>query len=120
MLRKMFRDKKGQGLVEYGLIIAGVALVAAAAISMFGHKTNDLIAAVAAVLPGAHSEDNAPIISGGLIETTNIGGEASDPIGLDLEAITTNVGTRRMGNNIVGGGNPANRFGGLVVHPPGE
>lgn len=30
MLRKLFRDKKGQGLIEYGLIIAGVALISAA------------------------------------------------------------------------------------------
>jgi Flp pilus assembly pilin Flp len=65
MLRKMFRNKKGQGLVEYGLIIAGVALICAAAISVFGHKTNDLIAAVAAILPGAHADDNARSSAGG-------------------------------------------------------
>ena len=41
-MRKFFSNKKGQGLVEYGLIIAGVALVCAAAISLFGHKTADL------------------------------------------------------------------------------
>ncbi|MCA9220669.1 MAG: class III signal peptide-containing protein, partial [Planctomycetales bacterium] len=70
MLRKMFRSKKGQGLVEYGLIIAGVALICAAAISVFGHKTSDLISAVATVLPGAHADDNGPMISGKLIETT--------------------------------------------------
>ena len=69
-MRKFFSNKKGQGLVEYGLIIAGVALVCAAAISMFGHKTSDLVAATAAVLPGAHSDDNGPIVSGKLIETT--------------------------------------------------
>lgn len=118
MLRKMFRDKKGQGLVEYGLIIAGVALVAAAAISMFGHKTTDLIGAVAAVLPGAHSNDNAPIISGELIEIANVGGGAG-PIGLDLDAIVNNSGSRRLGNNIVGGGNAFNGFNSLLVHPPG-
>ena len=32
MLRKFFGNKKGQGLVEYGLIIAGVALICAAAV----------------------------------------------------------------------------------------
>lgn len=114
MLRKMFRNKKGQGLVEYGLIIAGVALVAAAAISIFGHKTTDLIAAVAAVLPGAHSDGNAPIVSGRLIETT----EASDgAIGLDIQAIIDGTGSRRLGNNIVGE-DLGNQFGGLVVDPP--
>ena len=62
MLRKFLgrlrRDKKGQGLVEYALIIGGVALIAAASISVFGHKTTDIISAVAAILPGAHSGDN--------------------------------------------------------------
>ena len=50
--RRLVRDKKGQGLVEYGLLIAGVALISAAAVSVFGHKTDHLISAVAAVLPG--------------------------------------------------------------------
>ena len=68
-MRKFFSNKKGQGLVEYGLIIAGVALVCAAAIAIFGHKTSDLVAATAAVLPGAHADDNGPIVSAKLIET---------------------------------------------------
>ena len=70
MFRKFLSNKKGQGLVEYGLIIAGVALISAAAVSIFGHKTSDLIAAVATVMPGAHADDNGPIVSGKLIETT--------------------------------------------------
>ena len=73
MIRKFFsrlrRDKKGQGLVEYALLIAGVALISAAAVSLFGHKTSDMIGAVAAILPGAHTDDNNPIKSGHLIET---------------------------------------------------
>lgn len=111
MLRKLLRNKKGQGLVEYGLIIAGVALICAAAISVFGHKTSDLISAVAAVLPGAHTDDNAPIASGKLIETApNTAGN----IQLDVTTITTNSGTGRLGNNVIGTGAPAN-FGGLVM-----
>src|SRR4051812_13241341 len=70
LIRRLRRDKKGQGLVEYGLLIAGVALICAAAVSVFGHKTSDLIAAVAAIMPGAHTGDNGPIVSGHLIETT--------------------------------------------------
>ena len=42
-MSKMLRNKKGQGLVEYGLIVAGVALICAAAVSVFGHKTSELI-----------------------------------------------------------------------------
>jgi pilus assembly protein Flp/PilA len=118
MLRKMFRSKKGQGLVEYGLIIAGVALICAAAISVFGHKTSDLISAVAAVLPGAHSGDNAPIVSGQLIETTHAGAEG-DAITLDLDEIVDHTGRGRLGMNVLGldgePGGDGDNFGGLVV-----
>ena len=61
MLKRLFKNRKGAALVEYGLLIAGVALVSSAAVSMFGHKTSDLIGAMAAVLPGAHSGDNGAI-----------------------------------------------------------
>ncbi len=113
-MRKLLSNKKGQGLVEYGLIIAGVALICAAAVSVFGHKTSDLIAAVASVLPGAHSDDNAPITSGKLIETTE--GSATAPIELDAATIVGNAGTSRLGNNVLGGTGTANDgFGGLVL-----
>lgn len=78
MLRKMcgllFRNRKGQGLVEYGILIGGVAIVCIAAVSIFGHKTNDMIATVAAVLPGAHTDDNGAIMSGKLVRTTSVDG----------------------------------------------
>ena len=102
-LRRLRRDKKGQGLVEYGLLIAGVALISAAAVSLFGHKTNDMIAMVAAVLPGAHLDDNAPIMSGKIIETKSTagpGGLAGSGIGLDVGAIATNANTDRLDKNI--------------------
>ena len=69
-MRKMLRNRKGQGLVEYGLIIAGVALICAATVSIFGHQTSALSSAVATVVPGAHADDNGPLVSGKLIETT--------------------------------------------------
>ncbi len=109
-MRKFFSNKKGQGLVEYGLIIAGVALVCAAAISVFGHKTADLVAATAAVLPGAHADDNGPIITAKLIETTQ---DADNVINLDTAGITTNSATARFGNNF-GLATPGS-FGGLVL-----
>lgn len=116
MLRKFFGNKKGQGLVEYGLIIAGVALICAAAISVFGHKTSDLISAVATVLPGAHPDDNAAIASGKLIETANPAGGA-DGIQLDATAIATNSDTARLEANVLGfaGTAPGTDFGGLIV-----
>ena len=68
--RNVLKRKKGQGLVEYGILVGGVALVCLAAVSILGHKTNDLISIVAAVLPCAHEDDNQPIISGKLAATT--------------------------------------------------
>lgn len=128
-MRKLFKNKKGQGLVEYGLIIAGVALICAAAISVFGHKTSDLISATAAVLPGSHAGDNAAITSGALIETSE--GAAGDAIELDADAILAASGTGRLGNNVLGAGTIAGNvntprlgnntgvtgedFGGLIV-----
>lgn len=95
------RRRRGAALVEYGLIVSGVALISAAAVAIFGHKTNDLIAAVASVLPGAHDDDNGPIVSGKLIETTP--GGAGSTIALDItgaSGITANSGTARLGNNL--------------------
>ena len=113
MIRRLLRNKKGQGLVEYGLIIAGVALICAAAISVFGHKTGDLISAVAAVLPGAHADDNGPINSGKLIETTAAAAADTDGIELDAATIAGNTSTARLGNNV--GLATSADFGGLVL-----
>ena len=118
MLRKMFRSKKGQGLVEYGLIIAGVALICAAAVSVFGHKTSDLISAVATVIPGAHADDNGPMVSGKLIETTTPGASGSgDGIELDVVTIEANTDTGRLSNNVLGADPTTNGFGGLILEP---
>lgn len=109
---KMFRNKKGQGLVEYGLLIAGVALICAAAVSVFGHKTSDLIAAVTTVLPGAHADDNGPLFSGKLIETT---GADTGAIQLDAATINTNTDTGRLDSNVLNGDGTTDGFGGLIL-----
>ncbi len=116
MSRKLIRNKKGQGLVEYGLIIAGVALICAASVSLFGHQTSDLVAAVASVLPGAHADDNGPIVSGKLIETTT---PASGAIALDAATILANTDTGRLDNNVFGAATAAggDGFGGLILEP---
>jgi len=100
---KLFRNRKGAALVEYGLLVAGVALVAAAAVSIFGHKTNDMLAVTAGVLPGVHAGDNNPIVSGRIIETTsstdvsNANGDGG--IIVDLKDILANSNTSRVKNN---------------------
>jgi Flp pilus assembly pilin Flp len=100
-LQRLRKDRKGASLVEYFLIVAGVALIAAASVSTFGHKTTDLIAMTASILPGAHADDNAPIVSGRVIETGIVANGAT-AIGLDIGTIVTNSdGTQvRLGNNL--------------------
>jgi len=95
MLRK--RRQKGAALVEYGLLVAGVALVATAAISIFGTKTSGLIASVATVLPGVQDVDNAPIEAGQLIETTDAD---TGLLQVDIDGINNNTDTFRLGNNV--------------------
>ena len=95
MMKKMLgriRNRKGQGLVEYGILVGGVALVCLAAVAILGHKTNDLVSVVAGVLPGAHQDDNAPIVSGKLVSTTQ---NASSQIVLDVSgagSMSSNLG----------------------------
>ena len=102
---KLFRNRKGQGLVEYALLIAGVTLIGAVGVTMFGHKTADLIGTVASILPGAHTDDNAPIVAGHLIETDNNGPNGS--IELSVSSIIAANGTNRINNNLIGTGGSA-------------
>src|SRR5262245_3343690 len=104
-VKKQVKEQKGAALVEYALIIAGVALIAAATVSVFGHKTNDMLATAAAVLPGAHAEDNAPIVSGKIIETSpntqgTDQGNTANGFGLDVNAITQSNGQTRLANGV--------------------
>ncbi len=97
MLKKLIRCKKGAALLEYSLLAAGVSLVAAAGVAVFGHKTTDMISSVAAIMPGAHADDNGPIASGKIIETT---GADTGQISVDVPTIVTNTDTTRLGNNL--------------------
>ena len=103
------RNNKGAALVEYALIVAGVALIGAAVVSVFGHKVTDMLGTATAVLPGAHADDNAPIVSGRTIETsTNTpgfdSGTSATGIGLDINAITESNGQQRLGDSVGGDG----------------
>ena len=55
---KWFRDEEGQGMVEYGLIIALIAIVVIAALVLLGPKIRDIFNRVntevdSAMTPGA-------------------------------------------------------------------
>jgi len=107
-IRQALKDKRGAAMVEYALLVAGVALVAAAGVSVMGHKTSDMIATVAAVLPGAHADDNGPITSGRVIETA---AGAGGSISLDIGTIAG--GGVRLDTNLGFGG----ELGTLVTEP---
>jgi pilus assembly protein Flp/PilA len=53
--------RKGSVLVEYALLIAGIALVSVVAVAVLGHKIQHGIGVQAAILPSAHADDNKPI-----------------------------------------------------------
>ncbi len=94
LFNKARTKRRGAALVEYGLIIAGVALVSAAAISIFGKKTSDMIGAAAAVLPGARAADNGPIRTGRLIKTRVTDGA------IELDAAAIQAGGTQLGDNL--------------------
>ena len=109
LLRRLKQDSRGAALVEYALIVAGVALIGAAVVSVFGNKVTDMLGTAAAILPGAHAEDNAPIVSGKIIETSPNTpgfdqGNSATGIGLDVNAITQGNGSSRLGESVGGDG----------------
>lgn len=99
LLRRRARPRKGQALLEYALLITGVALVSLVAVSILGHKIGEMIGTTAAVLPGAHTDDNAPLVVGQLVETTL---DHHGHITLDVVEIMERSRTNRLGNNLFG------------------
>lgn len=97
MFKNFINNQKGAALLEYSLLAAGIALMSAAGVSIFGHKTNDMISSVATIMPGAHADDNGPIVSGKIIETT---GADTGQISVDTAAIATGTDTSRLSNNL--------------------
>jgi pilus assembly protein Flp/PilA len=125
-LKRLLGNRRGAALAEYALLVAGVSIVSAAALSVFGHKVSDLVALSATVIPGAHTDDNAPLTSGKLIETAQVGpanGGGTQSIGLDIATITANSdGTiSRMEANYGfndAGANDGTVIGELIVEAP--
>lgn len=74
-MRKLnsFKNRRGQGLVEYIIIVASVAMISLVAVSIFGHKVADQYAIGAGMLPGAHTGDNQPVATGFFAGVDNSG-----------------------------------------------
>jgi Flp pilus assembly pilin Flp len=94
LLSRLRRDRKGAALVEYALLVAGVALICLVAVALLGHKTNELVGAAAVTLPGAEAAENGPIAAGKLVETKQ---DANGAISLDVDRVR--AGGERMKNN---------------------
>jgi len=115
--------KKGQAAVEYAVLLVAILIVSIAAISLLGHKTADLWALAAVVIPGGHEEDNGPVFAGELIETTD--SDPNAPIVVDLDAILANTDQNRIDLNVFasqwgipGGTVTPGTFEDLVVQGP--
>jgi pilus assembly protein Flp/PilA len=46
-LSRMFEEEEGQGLTEYALILALIAIIAIAALTLLGGKVTDVLSTVA-------------------------------------------------------------------------
>ena len=47
LIKKLYRDEEGQGLVEYGLILALIAIIVIVALRILGNKTKNTMQNVA-------------------------------------------------------------------------
>jgi hypothetical protein len=111
------KSRRGQGLVEYIIIVASVALIALVSVSIFGHKVADQYAIGAGMLPGAHGEDNVAIVTGEYAGfTQNADGNNVANGEVTWADVTGNATVGEMDNNVVtaggaaAGGNAADNF----------
>ncbi|MBV9124484.1 MAG: hypothetical protein JO112_14090 [Planctomycetes bacterium] len=103
MLLRSPQKRKGSVLVEYGLLVAGVALTCVLAIAVLGAKTFDVYATMAAIVPGGHAEDNKPIVEPKLIPKNTDG----QVITLDATQLVNKGGLDRMQDLLGPGGGDA-------------
>ena len=99
------KNRRGQGLVEYIIIVAAVAMISLVAVSVFGHKVADQYAIGAGMLPGAHVEDNLAVATGSFAETTDASGALAGTGSVSWADITGNAdGDGELENNVVASG----------------
>ena len=81
MFARLLRNRRGQSMVEYGILVGAIAVVCLAGTSLLGHKVAELIGVSAAVLPGADAGDNGTVYAGKIVQTQG-SGTTSDPFRL--------------------------------------
>jgi Flp pilus assembly pilin Flp len=105
-LKNLLKNRKGQGLVEYAFIVAGVAFVCLLALAVFGHKVSDQYSVMAGMLPGAHAEDNAPVASQSFLQTSADGsGNITSTGRVTWKTITGGTEAGELDNNVIVAGN---------------
>lgn len=109
-MKNALRNKKGQGLAEYAVILVGVTVVSLGALSTLGHNVGDLLASTAAILPGSQPEWDQQVYVGELIELDVPGLPNTNGINLAVDDIDANItnGTNRMAENVTNGQFAAN------------
>jgi len=102
MQKSQQKKRKGSILVEYALLIAGIVLVSVVAIAVLGHKVADQYGVMAAILPGAHADDNKPVAStAGVLPFVDDG---TGKLVLDSTALVSAAGVDRTAS-VLGAGN---------------
>jgi pilus assembly protein Flp/PilA len=51
VVRSFWRDEEGQDLLEYALLVALIALVSVAAVTLAGKKVDEIFTAIAGAIP---------------------------------------------------------------------
>jgi len=70
------KGRKGQAIVEYGILIGAASLATLVATTMLGHKSGYLYATTAGALPSIHALDEGRVFIGKLVDTQNDNGVA--------------------------------------------
>lgn len=88
---RVLRNKRGQSLVEYGILVGAISMVGLVAATMLGHKVTSLLGASAALLPAGHDDDAAPVFAGKLVKTY-VGTDGATHVSSVPGTFTNNLG----------------------------
>jgi len=94
------KTRRGQGLVEYIIIVAAVAMISLVSVSVFGHKVADQYAIGAGILPGAHGDDNVAIAGAQFAETDATSGTNTGTGVVSWAGVIGSVEAGELQNNI--------------------
>jgi len=92
------RYERGAALAEYGLLLAGIAMVSMLAVSVLGTKVGGLIGSVATMIPSNTEDLDAPVLVGKMLETEtkDLNGDGVKEVTFPLATVThNNAGDQR-------------------------